>query len=427
MADLLQPPDLTQFTAFTRGDEHALARIYRTQYDALVEHARAALGPDLAHYGGRVAQQAMLDTWEQRDRFADVQGMTAGLEQAIREEAGVQRRKHAALHHGQTASAHASHVVTPTAEMAVAQLLAELHATPVSHEQLAAESQLARKQHAAQHVQSVAKSSGWKVPLALIVVAAVVIVGLMRWVGASSAEVAATKALQADGARSLTSARGQRGTTTLNDGSSARIGSDSRLRLPADFGGAVRTLELNGTAAFTVATGQALPFVVRAGNAIITATGTKFVVRAFDDDSAVYVNVIEGSVSLRVKDKRGDAAVTAGQSMRVALDGTQMALTPSANDRMFGWMRDSLIFVDAPVREILPEINRWFDSKATLADASLGSRVIDLRVGLASSGEALKALANSATLAIGFDDKDHVVLSDQPAAPTNPKGAAKKK
>ena len=47
MADLLQPPDLTQFRAFTAGDEHALVTIYRTHYDALLDQARDALGPEL--------------------------------------------------------------------------------------------------------------------------------------------------------------------------------------------------------------------------------------------------------------------------------------------------------------------------------------------------------------------------------------------
>lgn len=426
MANLLQPPDLTQFTAFTSGDEHALARIYRTQYDALVLKARESLGPELAHYGGRVAQQAMLDTWEQRDKFKDVIGMTSALEAAIEEEAGVHKRKHAALHHG-SKNAASPHVSTPNAEQAVNELLAELHAAPVDHERSTREVALARKHHAAEHVQSVGRTTGWKGPVALIAFLGVAIFALMRWVDVTSSEVAATKALQAEGARSLTSARGQRGTTTLSDGSIARMGSDTRLRIPADFGGAVRTLELTGTASFNVAAGVSRPFVVRAGGANITATGTQFVVRAFEDDDAVYLGVTEGSVSVRMKDARGESTVSAGQSVRINANGEVLPLVESVRGRMLGWTSDTLAFTSVAVREVLPELNRWFDLKASLADSALGARVVSLRVPLASSGEALKALTDGASLSVGFDDQQRVVLADQVVAPQTAAPTKKKR
>jgi len=417
MADLLQHPDLTQFTAFTAGDEHALVTIYRTQYDALLDQARDALGPELAHFSGRVAQQAMLATWEHRARYTNVAELTSALGVSIREEAARQRRKHVALHHGASSASKAPHVAIPTADEAVDRLMAELHAAPVDHAQAATEAQLARKHHAAAHVQRVGKGRGWVLPVALIAGAGVAIVAVMRWANASGAEVAATSALKAENARNLSSARGQRGTVSLNDGSKARIGSESNLHVPAEFGGSIRTLELTGTAMFTVAAGKQNAFVVRAANAIITATGTQFTVRAFEADSSVYVGVDEGSVSVRQKDDRTETTLSAGMAMRMTPDGTVQMLDDATRQLALEWVHDTLVFANAPVKVVLPELIRWFDLNASLADASLGERKVSLRIGLQSSGEALRAMASAANLSIGFDKDDKVVLSDMTTAP----------
>jgi ferric-dicitrate binding protein FerR (iron transport regulator) len=267
-----------------------------------------------------------------------------------------------------------------------------------------------RKQLAAEHVQSIAKPRHWKVPAAVVVVAAIAIVGVMRWLDKTGAESAATKALLSSDARTLASARGQRGTTTLSDGSVARIGAESRLRLPEEFGTTMRTLELDGTANFVVAPGKPLPFVVRAANAEITATGTEFAVRAFEDDSAVVVSVTEGAVAVRVRDGGESSILKAGEAVRVTPDGKFTPLSAESRAASMAWLRDTLEFVNVPVRIALPELNRWFDLKTTLADPTLGDRVVSLRIALASRGDALKALADAAQLSIGFDKDEHVVL-----------------
>jgi ferric-dicitrate binding protein FerR (iron transport regulator) len=119
------------------------------------------------------------------------------------------------------------------------------------------------------------------------------------------AEVAAQRMrLQADNARNLSSAR----TTRHRDAERRIEGADRidlKLRIPADFGGTIRTLELTGTAMFTVAPNRLQPFVVRAAHAAITATGNAITVRAFEEDSSVpAIGADEGTVSVRPKDSR---------------------------------------------------------------------------------------------------------------------------
>lgn len=425
MADSMQSLDPAQFSAFTSGDEQALAHFYRSHYDGLIKTAGDALGADLGHFSGKVVQKAMQVTWYNRAQFKSISDVSAALHQTIQEEAAIQKRKSSALHHGHAPTERKAHVSVPTVDQAVQDLVASLHVEKSDHAVSLGAVKEASKHHAAQHVQKVGSGGGWKKPLILIVVLGSVIGLGLRWVNKSSVEIAVNKALAAEDARTLSSQRGQRGTVDLSDGSKAKIGSDSKLKLPVEFGGTMRTLLLTGTASFTVAAGQPLPFTVRAGNTVITATGTKFTVRAFEEDSSVVVGVEEGSVSVKVKDKDESATVEAGKAVRVSKEGAISQLDGAAGASALSWVRDTLEFVNQPVSFVLPELIRWFDLKASLADPSLGTRPVTFKIGLQSSGDALKSMATAANLAIGFDKDDKVVLSDAGAAPAKP--APKKK
>ena len=409
MTVALPTPDVQQFQAFTQGDEGALKSIFRTEYDALIARAKEALGPDLAHASGRIVQQAMLATWRRRTEFTAPTGLVAFLEAAVQDESAIQRRKHAALHHGHTPAA-ARQTHTPTVDEAIAALDATLHAPAPDHDRLIEEARTAKKHHAAEHVQAVGRKTNWVVPVALAVVAIVVIIAAQRWVGARGGDIAATKALQSEEARDIVSQRGQRGTVTLGDDSRARIGADSKLRVPKDFGLGVRTLEVTGTARFVVADGKSTPFTVRAANMDITAEGTEFAVRAFPDDSTISVMVEQGRVRVKVRDADADHAVEAGQAVRVARDGSVSPLDQGTRDAMFAWTRDSLIFNDAPLREVVPQLIRWYDLKLALGDPALGDKRISVRLGLESSGAALEAVRQAAGLKLEFGNDKETIL-----------------
>jgi ferric-dicitrate binding protein FerR (iron transport regulator) len=326
----------------------------------------------------------------------------------------VQRRKHASLH--RRGGAPRKTGPTPTREEAVAQLIASLHAPPKSHEELIEEARAAKKHHAAEHVQQVAKGRSWKGPLALIGGLVVVAAAGLWYVDSRSEDIAIDNALESTEARTLSTTRGQRGPATLNDDSRVRMGADTRLKMPRDFGGTMRTLEMTGDAHFEVAPGKTLPFRVRAHRAVITATGTAFTVRAYEGDSTVLVSVAEGQVDVTIRDGDAKSTVSAGNAVRVRGDSIE-PLDAEARDLTLTWMRDTLVFVDRPVKEIIPELQRWYSLDPKLDHDSLGNRRVSLKIALQSSGDAIKALADSANLHIGFDKDEKVVLSAKPAGP----------
>lgn len=419
MTALLPTPDAGLVSRFTTGDETALVALYRAEYDGLLSAAADKLGHELAHFQGRVAHKAMLDTWQARERFQNPVAFSAFLEEAVRQEADIQRRKHASLRHREGQTNH--HVTIPTAEEAVAALLQELRAPEVDHAQAAEEARAVKRAHAKEHVERVAPRSKWVLYSVVgVAVIAVIAVGQIMFERASG-ELVLEKGLKSENAQTLTSGRGQRGSLSLQDETKVRLGSDTRLIIPPSFD-KQRTVQLEGTATFTVSPAAAaapgvaaVPFAVRAGALTLTAKGTVFTARNFAEDSAVTLEVSEGMVEAKDRETGVTQEVTAGQAVRYA-SGKFTPLEGVARDVAMAWTRDSIVFDNAPLKAVLPELVRWFGVKAVIADPSVNDRPVSMRIALNSSGEATKALTNAANLAITFGKDDRIEFTAAPEA-----------
>lgn len=83
----------------------------------------------------------------------------------------------------------------------------------------------------------------------------------------------------------------------LSDGSTVVLQPKSQLQYPSRFTGNTRNVYLNGEALFSVKRG-ALPFRVHTEGMVTRVLGTRFVVRAFEADPKVTVQVLSGKVSV---------------------------------------------------------------------------------------------------------------------------------
>lgn len=426
MSVVLPTPDAALVAKLAGGDETALAAVFRQLYDGLCAAAAEMLGPDIGHFRGRVAEKAMLSAWHARARFQNPIALTAYLEEALGGEVEVQKRKHATFQH-RAGNAQKPHVTVPSADEAVEHLLSLLH-SPADHDKALAEAREAKKAHTREHVQRVGGRPKWIVPTIIGVVAVVGIIAGQRFLDKAGADAAVDRALKGENVQTLSASKGQRGSLTLRDGTKTRIGSDSRLRIPEEFATTQRTILLEGTATFTVVADTsptANAFAVRAGDYTITAKGTEFTVRHYAEDDAAYVEVTQGSVSVKDRERDTEKEVKAGEALRLGKDGAMTPLEGVARDVALAWTRDSIVFDNAPLKTVVPELVRWFSMDAALADSSLGDRPVSMRVALASSGDATKALTQAANLAIQFGKNDRIEFVDAPAQPA--KGAAKKK
>jgi ferric-dicitrate binding protein FerR (iron transport regulator) len=92
--------------------------------------------------------------------------------------------------------------------------------------------------------------------------------------------------------------KGSRSFITLSDGSTVWLNSGTKLRYQRNFGQEGRDLYLEGEAYFVVAENKQMSFRVKTSDICITATGTAFNVKAYNDENIVETTLENGEVRI---------------------------------------------------------------------------------------------------------------------------------
>lgn len=211
--------------------------------------------------------------------------------------------------------------------------------------------------------------------------------GLAVWF--SIAPPKAVDKLLADHATAI----GERRMLTLADGSTMILDADSAADVVMDNGRREVVLR-RGRAFFDVAKTGA-PFIVKAAQGEIRVVGTRFEVARFGDCAAV-VTVEEGAVS--VTPPTGDPqALTPGTRLR--FNGKNAKPPEAAERSVAAWRQGRLSFDDAPVREIVEEINRYHPARIVLLSNEAGKRRLSGSLPADDPAAALAGLADALGLA----------------------------
>lgn len=165
---------------------------------------------------------------------------------------------------------------------------------------------------------------------------------------------------------------GEQRVVRLEDGSTVRLNTDSRLRIR--FADARRSVALDrGEALFTVAPDPSRPFVVDAGGTDVTAVGTAFAVRL--DGERVAVTLLSGKVE--VVTDRPPAGSSERRETRLA-PGEQHVVSPSGGSTrqvdvaaQTSWAEGRLIFRDTPLDAAVEEVNRYLTAPIRLDAAGV--------------------------------------------------------
>ncbi|MFI5231709.1 MAG: FecR domain-containing protein [Gemmatimonadales bacterium] len=202
--------------------------------------------------------------------------------------------------------------------------------------------------------------------------------------------------------RHYSTSRGQNATIQLTDGSQVVLAPASRLTIPADYGAPNRAIGLDGEAIFSVRHDATHPFRVRARGAVVEDLGTRFDVRAYQNDAAVTVAVAEGAVTLgRERSTPAGAGHPAAEGVVLhqgevgSLDraGAVSSVRTSRIASRLAWSRGRLVFVARPLPEVLVEIGRWYALDIRVPDERLASRLVTAEFSTQSVSEMIDALA----------------------------------
>ncbi|HXC26004.1 MAG TPA: FecR domain-containing protein [Gemmatimonadaceae bacterium] len=162
---------------------------------------------------------------------------------------------------------------------------------------------------------------------------------------------------------------GQRATITLPDGATVALNVASRLEVPLGYMTGNRTVRLIGEGIFTVPHQTGTSLTVVAGTAAARVLGTSFLVRRYATDTATMIAVRDGKVAV------GAHVVTAAQMVVAGPHGVSSILPSDGSQFTFA---SGILTIDGiPLRDAIPELERWYDVKIQLVDSTMAAHPLD--------------------------------------------------
>jgi transmembrane sensor len=136
----------------------------------------------------------------------------------------------------------------------------------------------------------------------------------------------------------LTTPSGGRYQLDLPDGTNVWLNSASSITYPTAFTGNQRFVKVTGEIYFEVIHNPNMPFVVKAGNQVITDVGTSFNINANTDEGAITTTVLQGSVKIFVGSKTN--LLFPGQQEIASVEGESVTIKNNVDiDKVMAWRK----------------------------------------------------------------------------------------
>ncbi len=145
----------------------------------------------------------------------------------------------------------------------------------------------------------------------------------------------------------------------LNDGSLVTLNANSHMSVADDFGEENRTVTLTGEAFFEVIEDPEKPFRIVSGPSVTTVLGTSFNLRNYDSEDDVELTVVTGKVSF-ANDQGAEMMLTKDESATLNKSTGKVKQATRSSGNTLSWKTRSLNFRDAPMSEVLEDVERHF-------------------------------------------------------------------
>ncbi|MGN0003837.1 MAG: FecR family protein [Sphingobacterium composti] len=164
--------------------------------------------------------------------------------------------------------------------------------------------------------------------------------------------------------------RGKKYKVELSDGTKVWLNAATTLKYPSRFAKDKRELELEGEAFFEVAplfvqengVQIRVPFEVKTSNQVIKVLGTHFNVSSYGNVVDERTTLVEGSVQL-INNVGQSKVLKPGQQGVISSTNQNIMLRNADVELVTAWKNDLFIFRNASFKEIMQELERWYDIK----------------------------------------------------------------
>lgn len=155
---------------------------------------------------------------------------------------------------------------------------------------------------------------------------------------------------------------GVKGDITLPDGSHVRLNSASSLKCPDRFDARARVVELSGEGFFDVKGNPEWPMYVKTSKGLtIKVTGTRFNVSSYENDPALKLTLVEGSLTVIHEATDRQYTVQPNEEL-VFYDGQQTLPLKQEVDVLPAiiWKDGVLLFDNTHMPEVIKKLERWY-------------------------------------------------------------------
>jgi transmembrane sensor len=208
----------------------------------------------------------------------------------------------------------------------------------------------------------------------------------------------------------LATTRGEIKTFTLPDGSEITLGGASQIR--GEFTSTARNLQLvDGNAFFDIARDESRPLTVDSGGVLVRVLGTRFDIKKRANQ--VWLSVDRGHVQV-MAEAAADARDLRARDRILSTAGLPLGPVQSFDSETeFSWRSGRLSFVDAPLRDIVADMNQYSDRPVRLTPGAPADMRLTLSFSIQQIGQVLAGLDAAYPIDVR-DNETEIVISNGP-------------
>ncbi len=197
----------------------------------------------------------------------------------------------------------------------------------------------------------------------------------------------------------------------LPDGSVIFLNAESRIKYSIDGEQGIREVFLDGEAWFDVAENRERPFVVHTSFYDINVTGTKFNVKAYNDDSKVCTTLEEGEVVISSSEKlkvENEVVLKPGEQISFDKSTRTINVKKVNTQRFTSWKDNKLVFVNMHLKEFIVILERKYGVDMEIKN----KKILDLHIDCTIKDESIIEILDylKKTLSISYEMEGQKII-----------------
>lgn len=199
---------------------------------------------------------------------------------------------------------------------------------------------------------------------------------------------------------------GQQRSLRLPDGSEVIVGGGSRLMFPERFTGKERNVYFSGEGLFDVAADTRKPFIVNVDGTKVVVTGTKFNIKAYEEDGQQTVTLMEGKVDVTFDGSEAPLHLTSGKAAFFDRITGEISLYDLAESKYPAWYKGEFDAYHSSFRQVARDLERIFDVRIIFRNEELENTMFYISIVHAESVDMiLESLRNITPFGIRREGK----------------------